>query len=65
MPELMAASANLRLTNEDNKAVFSVGSVSPTVSAQTAANFVDAVEKLYNNGQCSARISIVMNLIRE
>ena len=64
MPELVAASANLRLTNEDRRSVFSVGNVSPTVTAETAANFVDAVEKIYNNGDCNARISIVLNLKR-
>ena len=64
MAELVAASANLRLTNEDRKSVFSVSNVSPTVSADTAAGFVNAVEKLYNNGQCSARVSIVLNLKR-
>ena len=62
MAELVAASANLLLTNEDRRSVFS--NVSPTVTAETAANFVDAVEKIYNNGDCNARISIVLNLKR-
>ncbi|MCL2199348.1 MAG: hypothetical protein FWB80_10520 [Defluviitaleaceae bacterium] len=64
MAELVAASATLRLTNEERKSVFSVGGVSPNVSAQTAAGFVNAVEKIYNNGQCAARVSIVLNLKR-
>lgn len=64
MPELSAASATLRLTNDDGKSVFSVANVSPSVSAQVAAGFVNAVEKLYNNGQCTARVNIVLNLKR-
>ena len=64
MPELTAASAILRITNEDGKRIFSVNKVSPTVSATTAAGFVDAVEKLYNNGECDARLSVVMDLAR-
>ena len=64
MAQLVAASANLRLTNEDRRSVFSVNNVSPNVTAEDAAGFVSAVEKLYNNGQCSARVSIVLNLKR-
>jgi hypothetical protein len=64
MAELVAASATLRLTNEDRRSVFSVANVSPNVSAETAAGFVNAVEKIYNNGTCSARIGIVLNLKR-
>jgi hypothetical protein len=56
MAELVAASANLRLVNAERKSVMSVGNVSPTVLAETAAGFVDAIEKLYNNGQCTARV---------
>ena len=36
MAESAAASANLRLTNEDRRSVFSVGNVSTTVTAETA-----------------------------
>jgi hypothetical protein len=50
--------------NEDKRSVFSVANVLPTVSVDTVAGFVSAVEKLYNNGSCNARISIVMNLKR-
>ena len=64
MPELRPASATLRLTNEERRSVFSVGNVSPSVSAETAAGFVNAVEKIYNNGTCAARISISLDLKR-
>ena len=63
MPELTAASASLRITNEDKRSVFSVTNISPTVSAATAAGFVGAVEKLYNN-VCNAKINIVLILNR-
>ena len=64
MANLVAASANIRLVNEDRKSICSVSNVSPTVSAQTAANFVDAIEKIYNNGTCTARMSVVMDIVR-
>ena len=64
MVELIAASANLRITSEDKRSVFSVTNVSPTVSAEAVAGFVGAVEKIYNNGQCDARINIVLGLKR-
>jgi hypothetical protein len=64
MASLVAASATLRLTNEERRSVFSVGNVSPTVTAEVAEGFVNAVEKLYNNGQCTARVSIVLDLNR-
>ena len=62
MPELKAVSAILRIKNEDGRSVFSVNNVLPSVSAATAAGFVDAVEKLYNDGQCDANVNIVLNL---
>jgi hypothetical protein len=58
MAELVTISATLRLTGEDKRSVFIVGNVLPTVSAATAAGFVDAVEKLYNNGHCNANLRI-------
>jgi hypothetical protein len=64
MPELVTASATLRLTGEDKRSVFIVGNVLPSISAGTAAGFVDAVEKLYNNGKCNANLRITTNLIR-
>ena len=64
MVTLTAASGNLRITNEDKRSILSVSGVSPTVSAETVADFVSAVEKLHNDGSCGARISIVMNLQR-
>jgi hypothetical protein len=64
MAQLTAASANLRVFNEDKRSVFSVANVSPTVNANTVAGFVDAVETLYNDGSCDARIIVVMKLER-
>jgi len=64
MPEFITAFATMRLTNKERKSIFSVTNVSPTVSAETTAGFVDAVETIYNNGPCTARMSIVMDLER-
>jgi len=62
--ELLATSAGLRIVNEDKRGVFSITNISPSASAETVAGFVDAVEKLYNNGTCSASVNISMKLVR-
>ena len=64
MAEFVTTSANIRLTNEERKSICPVSGVSPTVSAETAAAFVDAIETLYNNGDCTARLSIAMDIVR-
>ena len=51
-------SANIRLINEDRRSVCSINNVNPDISAQTAAAFVDALKIIYNNGECTARLSI-------
>ena len=56
MASFATASANIRLTNEERKSICSVRNVSPTVTADTAAAFVDAIEKIYNNGKCIANV---------
>jgi hypothetical protein len=62
MANLERVSANIRITNEDRRSVCSINNVSPTVEAQTAVNFVNAIKTLYNNGQCSARMNVVYNI---
>ena len=64
MATFETAFASIRLTNEDGKSICSVTGVSPIVSAETAAAFVGAIETLYNNGTCNARMSIVRNIVR-
>jgi len=64
MAEFVTTSANLRVTNAERRSVFSVAGVEPTISAQTLAGFVDAVETLYNTGPCAARLGIAMILER-
>jgi hypothetical protein len=64
MVELVTTSAGIRISGEDKRSVFSATNILPTVSAETVAGFVSAVEKLYNNSTCSARINIVLNLKR-
>ena len=63
MAALAPVSATMRISNEKER-ICSVLNVSPTVAPQTAANFVDAIERIYNNGDCTARISIVLDVER-
>ena len=63
MAALTPVSANMRISN-DKERICSVLNVSPTVTAQTAANFVDAIETIYNNGDCTARINLMLDVVR-
>ena len=58
MASFTKVSANIRIVNEDRRSVCSVNNVNPSVSAQTAAAFVDALKTIYNNGDCIARLNI-------
>ena len=64
MAELKAINANLRLLNEESKSVCFINNISPDVEASKAAAFTNAIETIYNNGECSARMSIVYQLER-
>jgi len=57
-------SANIRMANEDGKRICTLHNVSPTVSATTAAAFVGAIETIHNNGPCTARMNVVMDIER-
>jgi len=63
MASFNAVSASLRISNEKER-ICSVLGVAYNVPAQRAANFVDAIETIYNNGDCTARLSITMDLER-
>jgi len=63
MAALTPVSANMRISNEKER-ICSVLNVSPTVAPQTAANFVEAIETIYNNGDCTARINLVLDVVR-
>ena len=65
MAEKIAVSGNMRIVNENKKLVCSINNVSPAVTANTAAAFVDAIETLYNNGACTARVSTVFDIVRK
>ena len=65
MAEFTPASATIRITNENRRSVCSVNNVSSSVTADTAAAFVSAIEKLYNDGPCSARMSIIFDLVSQ
>jgi len=64
MAQLKPVTAGMRFTNEDNKSVCSVRNVSHSVTAETAAAFTNAIETLYNNGPCDARLNIAYDVIR-
>ena len=62
MPEFTNVSANIRITNVNRRSVCSVSNVNPSVSAQTAAAFVDAIKTIYNNGDCTARLIVTREI---
>ena len=64
MAQYNASSAGLRITNSDKARVCSVLNVAHDAPAQTVANFVDAVETIYNNGTCNAKLSITLDIVR-
>jgi len=64
MANFVVASASIRLTNEDGRSICSVSNVSPIVTAETAVAFVNAVETIYNNGPCTARMSVAMDIVQ-
>ncbi|MCL2190069.1 MAG: hypothetical protein FWB87_15050 [Defluviitaleaceae bacterium] len=63
MAALKPVSANMRISNEKER-ICSVLNVAHDVAPQVAANFVDAIEKIYNNGACTARLSITLDVER-
>ena len=63
MPQLNPVSTAMRISNEKER-ICSVLGVAHDVTAQTAANFVDAIETIYNNGDCTARLTLAMDLER-
>ena len=62
MANLTPASAGIRLSNEDGRSICFVNNVSPSVSAETALGFVRAIETIYNNGDCTARMNVVYDI---
>ena len=64
MANFNVTTANIRISNEDKKSVCSINNVSPAVTAETAAAFADAIETIYNNGPCAARMSVSYDIAR-
>jgi hypothetical protein len=64
MAEYKAISASLRVTNGDKARVCSVLNVAHDAPAQKVGNFVDAIETIYNDGPCNARLSITLDVVR-
>jgi len=65
MAELNVITANIRITNEARRSVCSVNNVSPSVTAETAVAFVEAIETLYNNGACAGRMNIAYDIVSQ
>jgi len=62
MPSITHASAALRIRSVNNRSVCSINGVNPNMSAQAAAGFVKAIQKMYNRGPVSARIHAVSEI---
>jgi len=58
MAQLKPTAAGIRFTNEDGRSICFVRNVSHSVTADTAAAFANAIETLYNNGHCDARLNV-------
>ena len=63
MAEFINVSANIRISNEEGTRVCSVTNVNPSVSAQTAAAFVKAIETLYNSSKCAGRLFVGQDIV--
>ena len=63
MPQFNPMSTAMRISNEKER-ICSVLGVAHDVTAQTAANFVNAIQTIYGNGECTARLSITMDLVQ-
>ena len=64
MTQFNPISAGMRVINEDKTRICSVLSMAHDVDATTVGNFVDAIETLYNNGVCTARMNIALEVVR-
>jgi len=64
MTTLNRISASMRIMNDDKKRICSVLGMAHDVEAATVGNFVDAIETLYNNGACTARMNIALEVVR-
>ena len=62
MANLVTRSANIRIVNEEKRVVCSVSNILPTVDAETALGFVNAIETIYNKGPCTARINVAIDI---
>jgi len=63
MASFSNASASIRMMNESRRSICTVNNINPLVSAETATAFVNAIETIYNNGRCTARLSIIQDII--
>jgi len=62
MPNIVTASAALRIRSAQNRAVCSINGVDPSMSAAAAAGFVTGIQTMYNREAVSARIHVVSDV---
>jgi len=54
----------MRIINYDKTRICSVLNMAHDANATIVGNFVDAIETLYNNGACTARMNIALEVVR-
>jgi hypothetical protein len=64
MAQLKPLNASVRIINADDVRVCSVLHVAHDAAADKVANFVEAIETIYNNGLCTARMNIALEVVR-
>ena len=64
MAQLSPISASMRISNEEKTRICSVLNMAHNATPQAVANFVTAIETLYNNGPCTARMNIALEVER-
>jgi hypothetical protein len=63
MAQYEDARATLRITNAARSSVTSISGIDPDLPAEYARNFATGIEKLYNNGAVTTRISITKTIV--
>ena len=64
MASLNPITASVRVMNYDNTRICTVFNVAHDATATRVANFVEAIETIYNNGDCTARMNIALEVVR-
>jgi hypothetical protein len=62
MASITTASAALRISNDQKRAVCSISGVNANMTALDAAGFVAGIQTMYNRGPVWARIHVVSDI---